>query len=327
MLELSNFSLSYSIITLISAAFWDYLVGDPNFLIHPVQIMGWFINLGTKIVLNSYQHKWQRRIGGLIISLILILGSGLVGWLLIKMAYGINTLLGIGAETILISSCFAGKSLRQAAENVLKPLLENDIAIARSNLSMYVGRDTTQLSAADILRAILETVGENSVDGVTAPLFYAIVGIGIGIGAAPLVLAYKASSTLDSMIGYRREPYQDLGWFPAQLEDRLTWIPCRLTVVTLAIFSGNPQKVFAICSRDAIKDPSPNSGWSECVYAATLGVQLGGSNTYRGVTIQKPILGNSDREITPQTITTAMNLTRYCFLSWLGIFVLSSSLF
>ena len=158
-------------------------------------------------------------------------------------------------------------------------------------------------------------------------MFYALVGIGIGIGAAPLVLAYKASSTLDSMIGYRREPYQDLGWFPAQLEDRLTWIPCRLTVVTLAIFSGNPQKVFAICSRDAIKDPSPNSGWSECVYAATLGVQLGGSNTYRGVTIQKPILGNSDREITPQTITTAMNLTRYCFLSWLGIFVLSSSLF
>ena len=327
MLELTHFSFSDPIITLITAASWDYLVGDPRFLIHPVQVMGWFISLGSKISLNNYQQKWQRRIGGIIISLSLIIGSGLVGWLIVKTAYGVNTWLGIGVETILISSCFAGKSLRQAAENVLNPLRENNIAIARSNLSMYVGRETAQLSLDEILRAILETVGENSVDGVTAPLFYAIVGIGIGIGAAPLVLAYKASSTLDSMIGYRREPYQDLGWFPAQLEDRLTWIPCRLTVATLAIFSGKPQKVLAICRRDAIKDPSPNSGWSECVYAATLGVQLGGSNTYQGVTINKPTLGNPDQKITPQTITRAMNLTRYCFLTWLGIATLVSSLF
>lgn len=311
---------------LISAAFWDYLVGDPRVLIHPVQIMGWIINSGTKVILKRYQQKWQRRIGGIIISLIVIIGSGLVGWLIIKTAYSINTWLGIGAETILIASCFAGKSLRQAAENVLKPLSEDDIQAARSNLSMYVGRDTTQLSVADILRAILETVGENSVDGVTAPLFYAMLGIGIGLGAAPLALAYKAASTLDSMIGYRREPYQDLGWFPAQLEDRLTWIPCRLTVATLALFSGTPRKVIEICRRDAIKDPSPNSGWSECVYAATLGVQLGGSNTYQGVTITKPILGNPDRKITAQTITMALNLTRYCFLTWLGIAIFSSSL-
>jgi len=287
--------------------------------------MGWFINLATKIVLNSYQTKWQRRLGGIIISLILIIGSGLAGWLISKTAYRVNIWLGMGVETILISSCFAGKSLRQAAENVLNPLLENDLAIARSNLSMYVGRDTTQLSVIDILRAILETVGENAVDGVTTPLFYAILGIGIGLGAAPLALAYKAASTLDSMIGYRREPYQDIGWFPAQFEDRLTWFPCRLTVATLAIFSGNPQQVFTICRRDAIKDPSPNSGWSECAYAAALGVQLGGSNTYQGVTIDKPILGNPDQEITPQTITMAMNLTRSCFLTWLGIFLLASS--
>ena len=308
-----------------SAAFWDFLVGDPQFLIHPVQIMGWFINLGTKIVFNSYQKKWQQRLGGIIISLILIIGSGLAGWLITKIGYGVNAWLGVGLEIILVASCFAGKSLRQAAENVLTPLIENDIAIARSNLSRYVGRDTTQLSSTDILRAILETVGENSVDGVTAPLFYAILGVGIGLGAAPLALAYKAASTLDSMIGYRREPYQDIGWFPAQFEDRLTWFPCRLTVATLAIFSGNPQKVFAICRRDAIKDPSPNSGWSECAYAATLGVQLGGSNTYQGVTIDKPILGNPEREITSQTITMAMNLTRYCFLTWLVIFLLANS--
>ena len=305
---------------LLSAAIWDYLIGDPNSWIHPVQFMGGIIQFYSQLIIKFTTNKWLRRIAGIILGLGLILGSGFVGWLIVMGANIIHPWLATGVAIILLASCLAGKSLRVAAETVLKTLEEGDLVQARSQLTRYVGRDTENLSKTEILRATLETVAENAVDGVTAPLFYAIIGLFIpGVGSVPLALGYKAASTLDSMIGYRREPYTDLGWFSAQLEDRLTWLPCRLTVLTLALFSGKPRQVLAICRRDAITDPSPNSGWSECVYAAILGVQLGGVNTYKGVVKQKPLLGNSDHPITTETIYEALKLTRYCFISWLLI--------
>ena len=167
------------------------------------------------------------------------------------------------------------------------------------------------------MRALLETVAENAVDGVTAPLFYAIAGSFSPFGAVPVTLAYKAASTLDSMVGYLREPYTDLGWFSAQLEDRLTWLPCRLTVLWLCLASARPLSVWRICRRDGIKDPSPNSGWSEAAYAAVLGVQLGGKNTYQGVVKEKPLLGDNKETISTEKIFLALRLTRYCFLTWL----------
>ena len=207
-----------------------------------------------------------------------------------------------------------------AVKDVSDAIAQEDLREARIRLSRYVGRDTENLSESEILRALLETVGENAVDGVTAPLFYAILGSFVpGLGLLPLALAYKAASTLDSMVGYRREPYTDLGWFSAQLEDRLTWLPCRLTVLTLSLFSRKPLQVLSICRRDGVKDPSPNSGWSEAVYAAILGVQLGGKNIYQGVVKEKPLLGDDLEPIAIDKLDRALNLTRYCFLSWLAI--------
>ncbi len=112
-------------------------------------------------------------------------------------------------------------------------------------------------------------------------------------------MAYKAASTLDSMVGYREVPYTYLGWFSAKLEDGLTWLPCRLTVLTLSLLSGKPLHIWKICQRDAPQDPSPNSGWSECAYAAVLGVQVGGINHYRGIEKHKPLLGDVTHPITP----------------------------
>ncbi len=312
------FSSSWFILVL--AAIWDYIIGDPKSWIHPVQIMGWMIQNYTELVIKQISNKLLRRLAGIILGLGLILGSATFVWWLVKITTQINLGLGIVIQMLLLASCFAGKSLRVAVEDVLQPLLASDLETARSSLSMYVGRDTDRLEKKEILRAILETVGENAVDGVTAPLFYAIIGALIpGLGAASLAIAYKAASTLDSMIGYLREPYTDLGWFSAQLEDRLTWFPCRLTVLTLALFSGKPRQVLAICRRDGVLDPSPNSGWSESIYAAILGVQLGGINTYDGLVKKKPLLGNCDHEITPAIIKQALILTRYCFLLWLAI--------
>ncbi len=282
--------------------------------------MGWLISQFSNKAIALVPGKWQRRLTGTILSLSLILGSAAIGWAIAWSLSQIHPGLGIAAQIIMLASCFAGKSLRVAAFDVLQPLTAGDLVQARSRLSLYVGRDTAKLTESEILRAVLETVGENAVDGVTAPLFYGILGAFFSpLAIAPLALAYKAASTLDSMLGYLREPYTDLGWFCAQLEDYLTWFPCRLTVLTLSLFSGRPLAVLTLCRRDAIKDPSPNSGWSECVYAAILNVQLGGVNTYQGEVKEKPLLGEPSEPISGNKINQALFLTRCCFLLWLAI--------
>lgn len=305
---------------LIIAATLDYLIGDPINWLHPVQIMGWVISRFTKFTHFYCHNSFTQRIAGIVLGIFLILGSGIASSLIIQTAQWVHPLLGIVTESILLASCFALKSLSIAAKTVLQPLITKDIPQARLVLSQYVGRDTENLSEPEILRAILETVTENATDGVMAPLFYAIIGAFVPLlGSASLALAYKASSTLDSMVGYRELPYTYFGWFSARTEDFLTWVPCRLTVMTLALISGKPLSVWQICLRDAVKDSSPNSGWSECAYAAILGVQVGGTNTYRGVVKEKPLLGDDIHPIEPETIYKALRLTRYCFLLWLGV--------
>lgn len=307
-------------IVLVAAAVLDYLIGDPWGWPHPVEIMGRFISKFTQFALKHFQSPIGQRCAGIVLGLGLIIGSFLVGWLIVQFSSWLHPGLGIAIESVILASCFAGKSLRLAAIDVLQPLNTGDIATARTKLSQYVGRDTENLSELEIMRAVLETVTENATDGVMAPLFYALVGALLPIPAiAPMALAYKAASTLDSMVGYKQAPYTDLGWFSARLEDRLTWLPCRLTVITLALISGKPLDVWQLCQRDAPLDPSPNSGWSECAYAAILGVQVGGTNWYRGVAKHKPLLGDDINPITPERIRQALQLTRYCFLIWLGI--------
>lgn len=314
--------LSFPPLPLLLAASLDYLIGDPKNWLHPVQVMGWIIGNYTNFVTKYIFGKWPRRLAGILLGLSLIIGSGAIAYLIILAAKTIHPYLGIIIETIMLASCFAGRSLNLATQDVMQPLETGDIATARTKLSQYVGRDTANLSNAEILRAVLETVGENAVDGVTAPLFYAIAGACIpGLGSVPLAFAYKAASTLDSMVGYRREPYTDLGWFSAQLEDYLTWLPCRLTILTIAIISRKPRQVWRLCRRDAVKDPSPNSGWSECAYAAALDVQLGGTNFYQGVAVEKPLLGEPTEPITVTKINQALRLNRLCFLIWLGLVV------
>lgn len=326
-------------IVLALASWLDFIIGDPWGWPHPVQGIGWVINrlfqCSIKILENPYTIRyihWLKRVTrlpidtitsrctGVVLGIGLVIGSGFIGWLMVEGARWVHPLLGIAVNTILLASCFAGRSLTNAGIAVLQPLTNGDVETARSTLSQYVGRDTTNLSEAEILRAVLETVTENATDGVVAPLFYALVGLFVPtIGSVPFILAYKTASTLDSMVGYREAPYTYIGWFSAKQDDVLTWLPCRLLVITLAFLSGKPCYVWKICGRDAPKDPSPNSGWSECVYAVVLGVQVGGTNWYRGVPKYKPFLGDPKEPITPEKIKQAMQLTRYCFLIWLSI--------
>jgi adenosylcobinamide-phosphate synthase len=328
-----------NILTLVLAAGLDYLIGDPVNLLHPVQVMGWAIARFTYLALTQNaltKNKEPRfspfvmKILGIILGIGLIIGSGAISWLIVTLAMNLDWRLGMLISSILLASCFAGRSLRRAAEDVLEvfskaldienPSIENNLPEARRRLSQYVGRDTENLTEAEILRAVLETISENAVDAVTAPLFYALVGFMLfPQGGVALAIAYKASSTLDSMVGYRNFSYNDLGWFSAKTEDILTWVPCRLTVITLGLISGKPLAVWKICRRDAIADPSPNSGWSECIYAAILGVQVGGDNQYLGQIKSKPLLGDAIYPITANKIQEALRLTRTCCLLWLGL--------
>lgn len=318
--------LEIPLLPLVVAAAIDFAVGDPRHWLHPVQVMGWAIARYRDFVLKRLQSPILLRAAGVLLAIGLIGGSGGAGWASEQIAARLHPLLGGATASVLLASCLAGRSLRDAAADVLQPLAAGDVAAARSRLSQYVGRDTDRLSEAEILRAVLETVTENAIDGVLAPLFWAIVGAFMPAGGAAFALAYKAASTLDSMVGYREAPYTHLGWFSARFEDAATWLPCRLAVLTLALLSGQPRHVWRICQRDAPQDPSPNAGWSECAYAAVLGVQMGGTNTYHGVVKQKPLLGDRLHPITVDRIWQATRLTRRCFLLWLAIAALAFGL-
>jgi adenosylcobinamide-phosphate synthase len=299
--------------TLIVASMLDYIIGDPWGWPHPVRVMGWAIAHGKDTILRYIKTDIGQKIAGILLAILVIGGSGLGSWGLVYLAFQLNYWLGIVLQCILLASCFAGKSLRDAAIAVLSPLEADDLTQARTTLSLYVGRDTDDLERSEILRAILETVAENATDGVIAPLFYA------AIGGLPLAIAYKAASTLDSMIGYRESPYTYIGWFSAKLEDILTWLPCRYTVLSIALLSGHPWQVWQICDRDAPKDPSPNSGWSECAFAAALGIQLGGVSTYNGIAKHKPLLGNANQTIKIETVKHATHLMQISMLLLLTI--------
>jgi adenosylcobinamide-phosphate synthase len=334
MLVTSGLTAALPVATLILAAFWDYLIGDPVTWLHPVQVMGYVIQLYCRAVfalgklwpLPASLKAGLETLAGIGLSVFLVGGSGVLGWGICQAAHWLHWGVGLVTAVVLLASCFAGRSLRDAAQDVLTRLQTEDLDTARRHLARYVGRDTANLDSPEILRAVLETVTENAIDGVFAPLFYALLGLclpgnpihriclAVGLG-----LAYKAASTLDSCVGYRTAPYTHLGWFPARSEDVLTWFPCRLSVLCLALLSGHPWQVLQLCRRDAPQDPSPNSGWSIGVYAAILGVQLGGLNYYNGEPRLKPLLGEPIEGLSSIKVTEALTLTRKLVLFWIGL--------
>ena len=311
--------MAYAVGVLAIALFLDYWIGDPWHWIHPVQVMGGWIDRLSKLLLNRFDQPWTLKLAGVFLGLSTIVGTGLVVWGLVYGARWIHPLVGLVVESILVASGLAGRSLRDAAQDVLTPLKAGELATARDKMALYVGRDTQTLDEPGILRAVMETVSENATDGVLAPFFFAMVGAFLPTGSAALMLAYKAASTLDSMVGYKTAPYRDLGWFSAKFEDGLTWLPCRLVVTTIALISGHPRQVWALCRRDAPQDPSPNAGWSECAYAAALGIQVGGVNYYKGQKKEKPLLGDRIHDISPESIQQALFLTRWSLLAWMGL--------
>ncbi|TVP50272.1 MAG: cobalamin biosynthesis protein CobD [Halomonas sp.] len=288
----------------------DLIVGDPRSLPHPVVLMG--------RVISAYERLWnrgsakQRRVSGVVLTMIVVGGVWSVSWLLLVLLARLHPALALLAELWLLSTTLAIKGLGDAARAVIKPLTQGDLPAARRALGMIVGRDTERLDEAEITRGTVETVAENTVDGITAPLFFAL------IGGAPLALAYKAVNTLDSMVGYKNQRYADFGFASAKLDDVANWIPARLTMLCLWLaglllsMSGvvhlRWKGALRGTCRDAPRHPSPNAGWPEAMVARLLGVQLGGTNFYQGVVSYRATLGEPLEPLRVAHVTATVRL-------------------
>lgn len=264
----------------------DRIVGDPPNWPHPVRWIG--------MTIRKLTNRWNRgksafQTGFLLLATIAITVF-LIVYGIVFLAYSINPVIGVAIEALLIASGLAQKSLKDAAMDVYHPLVDQNMELAREKLSWIVGRDTDGLDESEITRGVVETVSENTSDGVTAPLFWAFL-----LGAPGLWL-YKAVNTLDSMVGYKNEEFKEFGFASAKADDVLNFIPSRVTGFLLIIMTKSQQTLslrqrLQIWLQDAPKHPSPNSGWLEAATAVQLGVQLGGTNWYGGVKSHRALMG------------------------------------
>ncbi|MDT8895949.1 adenosylcobinamide-phosphate synthase CbiB [Halomonas sp. I1] len=309
--------LSWELLALIAAALAiDLALGDPSWLPHPV--------VGIGRIIAWLERGWNhgpaeaRRRRGVWLAVVVPLGTWALAWGLLTALAWVSPGLAIAAELALLATTFATRGLAEAARAVAEPLHRGDLSAARRALGRIVGRDTEALDESGLARGAVETVAENTVDGITAPLCWAL------LGGAPLALAYKAVNTLDSMVGYRSPRFEDFGRASARLDDAVNWLPARLTVWAMwiaarLVVGGRTKGALAATRREAPRHPSPNAGWPEAMVAHLLGVRLGGLNHYGGRPSHRATLG---RALEPLVVAHIERAIRHMHGGWLGVLAL-----
>lgn len=269
----------------------DVLFGDPYWIKHPVIYIGSIINRLEDRLMGLKSKK----IGGVLLLLIIMTISYMVPFTMLLLAKGIHPYLGIALEALMICQILATKSLHRETKKVYDALMNKDMKASRLFISYLVSRDTGEMAEEDIVRSSIETVAENIVDGIIAPLFFVI------IGGAPLGWLYKGVNTLDSMVGYKNDKFMDYGWASARFDDLLNYIPSRVTgpIIVLAAFllGYDYKNSFRVLKRDCRNHSSPNSGFSEAPVAGALNIQLGGRVSYFGVIHNKPTMGDQNETL------------------------------
>lgn len=282
----------------------DCIFGDPYNFPHPVRLIGKIISNLEKLMRKLFPEKLY--IGGIFMTLTVLLLSTAVPFLILLLCYKINIILGITAESVMCWYLIAPKCLKTESMKVYKAVAENDIEKSRKAVSMIVGRDTERLDFEGIIKATVETVAENTSDGVTAPIFY------MAFGGAVLGFFYKSANTMDSMVGYRNEKYKDFGRFSAKLDDVLNYIPSRLTailmIISAYILKYDGKSAYKIWKRDRLKHASPNSAQTESVCAGALNIRLAGDAYYFGELHKKPYIGDNTRPVEKDDIIRANKL-------------------
>lgn len=294
-----------NIIDITLAVILDWIIGDPYWFPHPVIYIGRFISFlekkGRKLCKTNMSIKV---FGGFIVTIVSVT-SFLVPFIILNFAKPVIWLYHV-LNIIIIWTTIAAKCLSSEAKKVYYALKDEDLEKARIKLSYIVGRDTKSLSNKEIIRADVETVAENTCDGVIAPLLYAV------IGGAPLAMMYKGINTMDSMLGYMNEKYRFIGFFPAKVDDVFNFIPARITGILMCMTSfmvkGNIIESFRIMIRDRKNHKSPNCAYPEAAAAGAMKIQLGGTNVYFGEVMYKPTIGDKKNELSFEHIKDSIKL-------------------
>jgi len=290
-------------LALLAAFGLDLALGDPAGWPHPVRAMGWAIQ---RLEAPFRRLRIPLRGSGALFTLTLVGGAWILAAAVCRMAAGLAPTLGWAVQAALLATCLSVRSLEEAGRTVARALEGQGLAAGRRAVSMIVGRETDGLDAAGVSRAAVESVAENLVDGVVAPLFFA------ALGGAPLALAYKMVNTLDSMVGYRSPRYREFGWASARLDDLANLLPARMAVPCIAaaafLLNRRAGAAWRVALRDARRHLSPNAGYPEAAVAGALGLRLGGPNRYHGELVPKPWIGHGRAAATPRDIRRACDL-------------------
>ena len=291
----------------------DMIFGDPHGFPHPVRLMGGLISALEKRLLDMGNRNPDRELkNGKFLAAAVLLSVSAVSSAVFIAAYFAHPIFGACAEAFMTYQILAAKGLKSESMKVFDRLEHDDLSGARKAVSMIVGRDTDNLDAEGVTKAAVETVAENTSDGVVAPMLYCAVG------GPVLGLMYKAVNTMDSMIGYKNDKYLYFGRAAAKLDDAANFLPARISAVFMlfsAFIGGFDFKnALRIYKRDRLKHSSPNSAHTEAVCAGALGVRLAGDAVYFGKTVKKPFIGEALRKIEPEDIRRA-NRIMY-FTAW-----------
>jgi len=306
---------SYGLLIILPAAFLlDLILGDPQFLPHPIRWMGKAIELLEPAFRKVSKSLY---VSGTFFAILLILATWAITFIFVIFAYKLSLMLGIVIEIVIIYWCISARSLRQSAMEVSRSLVSNKIDEAKKKVSLIVGRDVEKLTERGIVKSTIETVAENLVDGVISPLFFAV------IGGAPLAIAYKMVNTLDSMVGYKNDKYIHFGKAAARIDDIANFIPARVCVPVISfaaqILSGKGLPALKTAIKEGKNHSSPNAGFPEASFAGAMGVKLGGPNYYHGKLVHKPYIGKLFGEADIEHIKKACDLMMLSSVLWLVI--------
>ena len=301
--------MKYHMIAFLSGFLLDLILGDPYWLPHPIRLIGNSISILEKKFLGKegLTEGQKRNLGRMLVGIILF-GTGVVAGGILLGAYCVNLYVGCVIESIMTYQILATKCLKVESMKVYDRLCHGTLEEARKAVSMIVGRDTNSLSESQVAKAAVETVAENTSDGVIAPMIY------LAIGGPVLGFLYKAVNTMDSMIGYKNDRFYDFGKAAAKLDDVVNYIPSRISA-WLMIFSCfilgkdyDGKKAKEIYLRDRYQHASPNSAQTESVCAGALGLQLAGDASYFGKIVKKPWIGDDIRPVETEDIRRANRL-------------------
>ena len=312
----------WSLLAILAGFLLDLLIGDPHQLYHPVRLVGKLITLLERLLRRCFPGTERgERAAGLCLAILVPAITGAAALALLYIGGRISPWLAFALEVIMSYQLFAVRALRDESMKVYRELRREDLPGARRAVSMIVGRDTERLDEQGVTKAAVETVAENTSDGIIAPMFY------MAIGGPVLAWLYKSINTMDSMVGYKNETYLNFGRYAAKLDDVVNFIPARISAVMM-ILSCFPCRFDAkgaarIFRRDRLNHASPNSAQTEAVMAGALDVQLAGDAWYFGKLYKKDTIGDPLRPVEPEDIPRANRLLYVSAALSLAVFLLA----